>query len=191
MIIRGFLPTTATVLICDVKDISFLHSLWTLRLKDVLSWLQRQSMIKRTLVFCLWRSSRTEQHSRLLWRMWTSRPSSSHPSTSGKFLKMQLWELWLAASVPKTVTQSTVPSGNVNRLNQEEWHLPPYCLHDNDEVDTRGAGGRSVPRQPARDSFLHTVKNHSISNNVTGSVHPFLPLISGYPVHGHIYLILL
>ena len=27
-------------------------------------------------------------------------------------------------------------------------------------------------------SFLHAVKNHSISNSVRGLVHPFLPLIS-------------
>lgn len=74
----------------------------------------------------------------------------------------------------------------MNHLNQEEWHLPPDCQHDNDEVDTP-AGGGGTPL----DSFLHGVKNHSISNSVTAWVHPFLPLISRYPVHGHIYLILL
>lgn len=183
---KGFLPIAATVLIWIVKGISFLHSLWTMKLKDVLSWLQRQSMIMWTLVFWLWMSSGTGQRSRLLWRMWTSRLSSSRRSTTGKFLKMRLGEPWLAVLVPETLTQSTIPSGNVNRLNQEEWHLPHNCQYDNDEVDTQAGGGVT-----SLDSFLHRVKNHSVSNSVTGSVHPFLPLISGYPVHGHIYLILL
>lgn len=167
---------------------SSLHSLWTTKLRDVLWWLQRQSMIMWTLIFCLWRSSETGQRWRLLLMTWTSHLSSSLLSTNGKFLKMQLWELRLAVLVPETLTQSTIPSGNVNLLNshQEEWHLPPSCQYDNDEVDTQaGGGGISL------DSFLHRVKNHSISNSVTGSVHPFLPLISGYLVHGHIYLILL
>ena len=57
---------------------------------------------------------------------------------------------------------------NVNCLNQKEWDLPPK--YGNDKVDTQAGGGGTSP-----DSSLHRVKNHSISNSVTGSVHPFYP----------------
>lgn len=85
---RGLAHTAAAVLMWHVKHLSSLFSLWTLRPKDVLSWLQRLSMIMQTLVFCLWTSSGTERRSRSLLKMWTSRPSSFRPSTSGTFLRM-------------------------------------------------------------------------------------------------------
>lgn len=167
-------------------SISFLRSLWTLKLRDVSTWPLRRSMTTWTLVFWVWTTSLIGRQWKSLWKMRMSHLFSSRQSTSGNFLKMQLWELWLAALVLETLTLSTIPSGNVNCLNQEEWHMPSDYQYDNDKVDTQaGMGWTSL------DSFLHRVKNHFISNSVTGSVHPFLPLISGYPVHGHIYLILL
>lgn len=88
--------------------------------RDAMSWLQRQSTITLTPASWLWMSSRIGPHSKLLWRMWTSPLSSYRQSTNGTFLKMQLWERWSAASVPETLTQTTIPSGNVSCQKTEK-----------------------------------------------------------------------
>lgn len=88
-----------------------------MRARGALLWPQRQSMTMWTLAFWVTTTSGTGPPLRLLWKMWTRRLSSSPPSTSGKFQRTRWWELWLARLVPETLTQSTIPSGNVTPLH--------------------------------------------------------------------------